>query len=380
VKAKAGSGTSSPGEREAEAFLSRLRLLCSCDSPTGEAEAVDRAGKLLATWAAEAGLEVDTLPTPGGAHVRAMLPGSGRGRVLLIGHHDTVWPLGVAAERPLRVEGERALGPGAADMKGGLLVGLAAMERLAGGSREGFEAVELHSLPDEEARIGPPTHLAFFAGAEAAYVLECGRENGAIVGSRAGATWIQVEVQGKSSHAGQDPGGGRSALHAAIDELGRIERLANARPDLRMTATKLVADGPDNAVSDRARVTFDVRADTADGLAWAVEQAAYFRERPGVTLTTTKAPGFPPMERSEPLVRRVLAELGRVDAVNAEEHAGGASDGCWTSSLGIPTVDGLGPVGGSDHSEDEWIDLRSVGPRIEVVARLCETALAADGG
>jgi glutamate carboxypeptidase len=376
MRAGAGSDDGTLDRGEAEVYLARLSLLCGCDSPTGDAEAVDRAGALISGWAAEAGLALDSFPTPGGAHLRASLRGGGSGRVLLVGHHDTVWPLGVAAERPLRVEGERALGPGSADMKGGLLVGLAAMERLAQGGRDGFALVELHSLPDEEARVGPPAHTDLLAGADAAIVLECGREDGAIVSSRKGATWIHVEARGVGAHAGQDAARGRSALHAAIDELGRIERLANARPGLRVTATNLLSDGPDNTVSERARLTFDVRADSSEALAWAVEQAGFFREHPGVALSGTKASGFPPMELSERLVGRALEELERAGAVARDEHAGGASDGCWTSSLGVPTVDGLGPVGGCDHSEDEWIDIGSVGPRIEVVARLCEAGAA----
>ncbi len=376
-----GTGVDSAPDRlaaaEGEAFLGRLGALCGCDSPTGEVEAVDRAAALLGGWAAAAGLAVETFPTPMGAHLRATLPGEGRVRLLLIGHHDTVWPLGVGAERPLRLDGARALGPGTADMKGGLLVGLAAMERLAAGGREGFGAVELHSLPDEEARVGPPARADLFEGAEAALVLECGRESGAIVGSRGGATWVRVRARGRSAHAGQDPARGCSALHAAIAEVQRIEALAARRPGVRVTTTNFLSDGPDNAVSAEALATLDVRAESSEALAWAVSEASRFGEHPGVVLTATMASGFPPMARSERLVRRALAELERAGAATAEEHAGGASDGCWTSSLGIPTVDGLGPVGGSDHTEAEWIDLGSVGPQVEALAALCEGGLGA---
>ncbi|HEX6667801.1 MAG TPA: M20/M25/M40 family metallo-hydrolase [Solirubrobacterales bacterium] len=371
MTAQPSNAPDSTDRDELAVFLARLIALCACDSPTGEVEAVDRAGELLAGWAAEAGLEVEAFPTPMGAHRRISLQGKGRGRLLLVGHHDTVWPLGVGAARPVQVGEDRVLGPGTADMKGGLLVGLAALERLAAGERTGFEAVELHSLPDEEARIGPPARADLFAGADAALVLECGRESGAIVGSRNGATWVTVEAQGRSAHAGQDRDQGRCALHAAIAELGRIEALAAERPELQITATNLLSDGPDNAVAGTAQVTFDVRSRSPETLAWALERAAELGEHDGVELTATTASGFPPMQRDAALVERTLAELERAGAPLTEEHAGGASDGCWTSSLGIPTVDGLGPIGGCDHSEAEWIDLHSVGPRIEVVARLC---------
>lgn len=356
---------------ETEVFLSRLHELCGLDSPTGDVEAVDRLAGFLSTWGKQAGLEVDAFPTQKGAHLRMTLTGTGPGRFLLVGHHDTVWPRGAATERPLWIEGDRALAPGAADMKGGLLVGLAAMERLAKTGREGFGRVELHSLPDEEARIGAPERADLFTDADAAFVLECGRENGAIVSSRNGATWIHVEARGRSAHAGQDREQGRSALHAAIAEVKRIEELAEQTASLQVTATNLISDGPDNAVAGSARVTFDVRARSAETLAWAVSQAARFDEHPGVTLTATKASGFPPMERSNGLVMQTLAHLERVGAPVADEHAGGASDGCWTSSLGVPTIDGLGPIGGCDHTEEEWIDIGSVGPRINALAGLC---------
>ncbi|HEX5609023.1 MAG TPA: M20/M25/M40 family metallo-hydrolase [Solirubrobacterales bacterium] len=358
---------------ELAAFLPRLIALCACDSPTGDAGAVDAAAELLAGWAAEAGLEVESFETPKGAHLRIALDGGGEGRTLLIGHHDTVWPLGEGVARPVQVTGERALGPGTADMKGGLLVGLAAMERLAHGSDGGFGRVELHSLPDEEARLGAPARADLFAGADAALVLECGRESGAVVGSRNGATWIEVEARGRSAHAGQDLADGRSALHAAIAEVARIEGLAAERPELQVTATRLLSDGPGNAVAGAATINFDVRSRSPEALAWALERAGEFGDHDGVELTATTAAGFPPMERDAALVERTLAELERAGAPVAEEHAGGASDGCWTSTLGIPTVDGLGPIGGCDHSEEEWLDLSSVGPRVEVVARLCAT-------
>jgi glutamate carboxypeptidase len=371
MKAQAHSRSDSRYRLETELFLSRLHELCGLDSPTGDVEAVDRLAGLLSCWGTQAGLEASAFETEMGVHLRMTLSGSGPGRFLLVGHHDTVWPRGAAAERPLWLDGERALAPGAADMKGGLLVGLAAMERLAKSSRTGFGAVELHSLPDEEARVGPPERLDLFAGANAALVLECGRENGAIVSSRNGATWIHLEARGRSAHAGQDRGQGRSALHAAIAELNRIEQLAKDGSGLQVTATNLVSDGPDNAVAELARVTFDLRARSAETLAWAVAQAARFGPHPGVNLTATRASGFPPMERSDGLVGQALAELERVGAPVSDEHAGGASDGCWTSSLGIPTIDGLGPIGGSDHTQEEWIDVGSVGPRIDAVAGLC---------
>jgi glutamate carboxypeptidase len=359
---------------ELQTFLSRLEAVCGHDSPTGNVEAVDGVAQLLASWAGSDGCEVDLFPTPKGRHLRATLTGRGTGRVLLVGHHDTVWPLDTALRRPVRTVGDRVTGPGTADMKAGLLVGLAAMTRLAAGDRAGFAALELHSLPDEEARIGPPAQLALLAGADAALVLECGRESGAIVGSRDAATWITLEAQGRSAHAGQDAARGRSALRAAIVEVDRIEALASSRDGLQISATSLVSDGPANAIPGHARATFDVRAPRNALIASLLADAGHHGDFAGVKLETSTAEGFPAMERDAALVALSLAELGSAGAPMLEEHGFGASDGCWTSSLGIPTVDGLGPIGGDDHTETEWIAIDSIGPRIEAVAAICNRA------
>jgi len=110
-------------------YLERLRELCAIDSPTGDQAGLDACATLIARWASEAGCAVDLLPSPVGLHVVARTHGSSGRRTLLLGHHDTVYAAGTAAARPLRSEGERALGPGVADMKGGVLVGLTALER-----------------------------------------------------------------------------------------------------------------------------------------------------------------------------------------------------------------------------------------------------------
>ena len=140
-------------------YLSRLTELCGIDSFTGHVAGVDRAAQLLAGWARDAGLEVELVPSADGLHLIAATQGAGRGRVLLIGHHDTVFPPPTAAERPVTVVGERAFGPGVADMKGGVLIALHALERLAADPSSPHGRVELHCVPDEEGRNVEPHTL-----------------------------------------------------------------------------------------------------------------------------------------------------------------------------------------------------------------------------
>jgi glutamate carboxypeptidase len=352
-------------------YLERLRQLCAIDSPTGYRDGLDACATLLARWAAESGCEVELLPSPVGLHVIARTPRTGGPRVLLLGHHDTVFARGAAAERPVRVEGGRALGPGVADMKGGVLLGLAAIEQLV---RSGSEAaVELHCVPDEEGRNVAPYTLASMRGADGALCLECGRESGAIVTSRKAGCWVTITAHGVPAHAGTSPDEGRSALRALARELLRIEgELHHGRPGMTAVATQLHAGEVKNTVPPEAWGVIDLRAlDDAD-LDYALGRIRAVGQHDGIAFTFSDDRGFPAMRRAPLLAEAVLAALAEQGAPALEEAAGGVSDGSWTSHIGVPTVDGLGPVGGEDHTEREWIDLASVAPRVAAIVALCD--------
>jgi glutamate carboxypeptidase len=351
------------------AYLERLRRLCAIDSPTGHLEGLDACATLVSEWAAEAGCAVDLLPSPVGLHVVARTRGNGARRILLLGHLDTVFPVGTAAARPLRIEGERALGPGVADMKGGVLVGLAALERLAGSD----VAVELHCVPDEEGRNVAPFTLSTMRGAEAALCLECGRESGAIVTARKAGCWVTVTAHGVPAHAGTSPDEGRSALRALARELLRIEgELHRARPGMTAVATQLHSGDVKNTVPAEAWGVIDVRASDDLDLDYALGRIRAVGHHDGIVFAFSDDRGFPPMRRAPDLASAVLHELAAQGQPALEEAAGGVSDGSWTSHIGVPTVDGLGPVGADDHTEREWIELASVEPRVAAIVALCQ--------
>jgi glutamate carboxypeptidase len=362
------------------AYLSRLRQLVGIDSPTGHSVGVDACARLLAAWAAAAGADVELVPSPDGLHLIASTTGAGSGRTLLIGHHDTVFPVGTALARPVTVDGDIARGPGVADMKGGLLVGLAALERLAARPDGPHGRVELHSVPDEEARLTPPRTLDRMRGAGTAICLECGRASGAIVSRRKAGTWVALRARGRAAHAGTERERGRSALMALAREALRIEAVVHAaRPGVSATVTQLHAGDVKNTVPDRAWATVDLRAATTADVAWAMAEIGRFGAHDGVELERSDDPGFPPLVRADALVERTLAILCELGEPALEETAGGVSDGSWASHVGVATVDGLGPVGALDHSADEYIDLRSVAGRIETVVQLCNADRPAPG-
>jgi glutamate carboxypeptidase len=352
-------------------YLERLRQLCAIDSPTGHREGLDACASLLAYWARESGCAADLLPSPVGLNLVARTPGGGGGRrILLLGHHDTVFPQGTASERPVRVEGERALGPGVADMKGGVLVGLAVIEELTRGGSGAV--VELHCVPDEAGRNVAPSTLTSMRGADAALCLECGRESGAIVTSRKAGCWVTITAHGVPAHAGTSPDEGRSALRALARELLRIEgELHHGRAGMTAVATQLHAGDVKNTVPPEAWGVIDLRAlDDAD-LDYALGRIRAVGHHDGIVFAFSDDRGFPPMQRAPELAEATLRALSAAGAEAIEEAAGGVSDGSWTSHVGVPTVDGLGPVGGEDHTEREWIELGSVAPRVAAIVALC---------
>jgi glutamate carboxypeptidase len=351
------------------AYVERLRRLCAIDSPTGYLAGLDACATLIAEWADEAGCAVDLLPSPVGLHVVARTHGKGAGRILLLGHHDTVFPVGTAAARPVRSEGERVHGPGVADMKGGVLVGLAALGRLV----DSDVAVELHCVPDEEGRNVAPFTLKTMHGADAALCLECGRESGAIVTARKAGCWVTITAHGVPAHAGTSPEEGRSALRALARELLRIENeLHRARPGMTAVATQLHAGEVKNTVPAEAWGVIDVRANDELDLDYALGRIRSVGHHDGIVFAFSDDRGFPPMRRAPELAATALRALAAQGQPALEEAAGGVSDGSWTSHIGVPTIDGLGPVGGDDHTEREWIALGSVEPRVATIVAVCE--------
>lgn len=360
-------------------YLDRLTALCSIDSPTGYREGTDACARLLAAWLGEDGAEVSIVPTTVGLDVHAGIgdPTAPR-RVVLMGHHDTVFARGVATERPLTTADGRAFGPGVADMKGGLLLALEALRVLAPEAATLDGRIEFWSVPDEESRPTAPTRLGeYLEGTSAAIVFECGRAGGEIVSSRSASSWLRLEAIGRAAHAGAQREDGRSAFSALAAEALRIERLVHAgRPAVTATVTEFLSGAGPNTVPPRATATVDLRAGSDADLAWAVEQTERFGSHDGVEIWSDSGKGFPAMPRCPELASRTLACLRRHGADRGETTAGGVSDASWFAASGVPTVDGLGPIGADDHTPREWIELGSVAPRVAAVADLCRELLS----
>ncbi|MEZ5126585.1 MAG: M20/M25/M40 family metallo-hydrolase [Thermoleophilia bacterium] len=354
------------------AYVERLARLVAIDSGPDELSGRDAVAEILAGWARNCGMDVDMPAHKPGLFVHATLAGSLPGRVILLGHHDTVFPAGTGRARPLTVEGSRAYGPGTADMKGGLLVALATLEALAA---EGIAlpTVEFVSVPDEETRKVPFAIIDRLDDATAVLVFECGRENGDFVQGRKTGAWVRLKVQGRSAHAGTEPERGRSAVLGLSREILRCSALSRRRPGLTVTAGTITGGSIPNVVPAEAAAVFDVRAMCAADLEWVFHEMRHFGTYDGLHCDLDVIGSWPGIEPTSAVRRLAQATVVIGDALGlalAGQTTGGMSDGCWTAEAGIPTIDGLGPVGGDDHSPDEYIDLGSVAPRCGLAAGL----------
>jgi len=359
-------------ESELGLLLADLATWVDVDTPGGDVEALDGLARLLAETCERYGLEPELVPSAGGLYLHAALRGAGRGRVALLCHHDTVFPLGTAEARPFRRDAERCYGPGVADMKGGIAVAVHAARALALGPRP-FELVEVVSCPDEESRPGPPATLDRLKSFDAVLCLECGRPGGEIVSARKGAAWLRVHAEGRAAHAGEAPGSGRNVALALAREALRLAELDGAAPGTTLQITALEAGEGLNTVPSRGYLAADVRASTQDDLDRVTAAIRAFPAYDGIAFRFEDLGGPPPFERT-PAVARLAETAVALGASLGHEFgeavAGGVSDGSWTASHGIPTLDGLGPVGGDDHSPAEYVETASFATRCGVVAGL----------
>lgn len=354
-------------------LLGDLETWVNADTPGGDVERLDRLAAMLAHTLDGYGLHPELVPVAGkGLYLHAVLEGSGRARVALLCHHDTVFPAGTAAAWPFRADPDRCHGPGVADMKGGIAVAAHAARLLALGPRP-FARVELVSVSDEETRPGAPLTLERLEGFDAVLCLECGRVDGSVVSARKGGRWFRLHALGRPAHAGVDPDGGRNAVLPLCHEALRLTELHHAREGLTFQVTELITPAGVNTVPGEAFLTGDLRGPTAADLDWAMEQVRALGHHPDVELREEDLGGPPPLERTPAVAALAAAaiELGAALGHHfGEALTGGVSDGSWTAWHGIPTLDGLGPVGGDDHTPDEYVETPTFATRAGIVAGL----------
>ncbi|HEY6013106.1 MAG TPA: M20 family metallopeptidase, partial [Candidatus Limnocylindrales bacterium] len=374
-------------------YLADLERLVNTDCGSYTPAGVNEIGRWVAAFLADLGATIETRPDPAGRlgdTVIATFEGvPGAPRVLLIGHLDTVFDPGTAAARPFRIEDGIAYGPGVTDMKSGLLAGLYALKALvadhAGRGGLPFERLVFVANPDEE--IGSPTstpHIRALApGMDVTLVLECARANGDIVSARKGILDLRIAVNGRAAHAGVEPEKGRSAILEAARIVRELHALNGRWPGVTVNVGVIGGGTRPNVVAERCSLEVDVRGTSRASLEAAeaeIRRIAESTEVPDTSIEFEEMARWWPMEklaRSGRLVAHAQAIAASLGFSVADASTGGASDANTTSGMGVPSLDGLGPIGGSDHSPAEYLVVDSIVPRTTLLAGLL-LAVAAD--
>jgi glutamate carboxypeptidase len=370
-------------ERIEDEFLADLERLVNLDCGSYTKEGVDEVGRWVRARLESLGASVTVHPNDqelGDTVVGELTGDDATGpTILLIGHMDTVFDPGTAADRPFAIDEHGvARGPGVTDMKAGLLAGLYAL----GALREtvGLPAARVVFVANPDEEIGSPVstpHIRRLAAdADACFVLECARMNGDIVSRRKGNAGIRITIHGRAAHAGIEPEKGRNSILEAARMVTEIHALNGRWDGVTLNVGTIEGGTRPNVVPAECALEVDLRSVTREPLVEA-EEALRAIARPAlyddITTTLDITGRHWPMEKLERAGRLVDHAVGLARGLGFHLHdaaTGGASDANTTAGMGVPTIDGLGPIGGFDHSPDEYLEVSSIVPRTTLLAAL----------
>jgi len=368
-----------------EGMLAALRQFVECESPSADKTAVDRFGEMVAREWRRRGAAVRVIRQPErGNHVRAeiALPRGSRtsGQLLILGHLDTVYPVGTLRTMPFRVAGGRAFGPGTFDMKGGLVLALFAIDALREARLKPAKRLVFFWDSDEE--IGSHTSRKLIEAearrSDAVLVLEPSLgPRGDLKTQRKGVGTAEIIVRGRAAHAGIDPAAGVNAVHELALQIERLMKMNDPSRGITVQATVISGGNASNVVPAEARAQVDVRCvRLADVVRVNRRLQAMKPILKGARIEVRGGINRPPLERTagvkklfahaQTIAREMGIELG-------EGSTGGGSDGNFTAALGVPTLDGLGVVGDGAHALNEHLVIGKLAERAALIAGLLAT-------
>jgi glutamate carboxypeptidase len=359
-----------------QAMVTLLAELVGIDSGSYNKRGVDAVAERLRAWLEAAGIACETFPNPsfGDCMLARLAAARDERPVVLMGHCDTVFPDGTAAQRPFRIDGNRAFGPGVADMKAGLVMNsfvIAALHRFGAPG-------PVHGLYTADEEIASPSSRpiieAAAQAARAVFNAEPGRPSGNLVSRRKGASFIELEVTGRAAHSGAAHAQGVSAIEAMARKIQRLHKLTDY--DLGTTVNVGLTQGgiSVNTVAPLATAAIDVRFPTLnirEKILGEVREICNCVELPGSGSRILRERGFLPLEQDEAsraLLYRYARSAAELGLEVAGEATGGSADSGFTAALGIPTLCGTGPVGGDVHTDDEWCRIDTMVPRAQALA------------
>lgn len=363
--------------------IALLKRIVDVDSGTGDVAGGKHVEEILSAPLEAAGATVRTVPAEVSTvapNLVAVFHGSGKARILIIAHVDTVFGPGTAAKRPFRIDGDRAYGPGVGDEKGGVVNAITALQIL---HRLGFKDYATITLMlDGSEEMGSPgsTRLieTLARQSDVEFNMEPGDPPDALTVWRKGAGDIMVRVTGRAAHAGMAPQNGRNAAVELLHQLGALQgKFPTSGDGTTVNLTLIHAGSRSNIIPDLAEATLDVRFRNPgdfSGIVSRLKSSLVPTSVPDTAVTiASKGSTYPPLidnEQVQALGRRaqgIYAELGKSIALSGN---GGASESAVAMSVGTPALDGLGFVGAGFHTDHEWIDVGSITPRLYLFTRL----------
>jgi glutamate carboxypeptidase len=351
-------------------LLHDLERLVNVESPSHDIDALRRSAAVLSDVIEQ---RIGTPPAivdgPDGPHVH--WSGGGEPRVLILGHHDTVFPIGTLASRPFTVRDGRATGPGVFDMKGGIVQAIHAVAGLA--DRSG---VELLFTADEE--VGSESSRELLEARAVVcgnvLVLEPSADGGALKTGRKGVGTFEVVIRGRAAHAGLEPEKGINALVEASHQVLTINAFGDPSAGTTVTPTVAHVGTAENVVPAEARLRVDVRVTSAAEQARVEDLMGSLQPvLAGSTIEVSGGIGRPPMPESASASLFPIARAVRADVVGVA--VGGGSDGNFTAARGVPTLDGLGAVGGGAHADHEYVEVATMPDRVALLHGILQRLL-----
>ena len=354
-------------------MLHDLELLVNTESPSLDLPRLQHSAEAVASvMTRRLGSSPQLIDSPAGPHV--LWSGGGSPRVLLVGHHDTVFPVGSVEARPFTVRDGRATGPGVFDMKAGIVQAVHGVAALA--DRSG---IEILITADEEVGSDHSRELIERRARACGRVMvfEASADGGALKVARKGTGTFEVVVHGRAAHAGLEPWKGVNSVVALAELMPAIVALADPSKGTTVTPTVVVGGTAENVVPAQTRLKVDTRVerlDEGDRLTAgfrALESMALSVE--GARIEVLGGLNRPPMPDGSaaglfPLAVEAAREVGIGEVAGVA--VGGGSDGNFTAAIGVPTLDGMGAVGGGAHADHEWVEVDTLVPRAQMLTAL----------
>ena len=366
--------------KEAE-MIGLIERLVNIDSGSSNKKGIDAIGQVLTDEYEKLGFVVEVIEEKdNGNNLVIKHKEAKKTDIIIVAHMDTVFRDGTAKERPFSIKGDRAYGPGVIDMKSSHVALIYAIKALLHASKKSYQTIQIILNSDEE--IGSPTSRKVIEreaeGKRYALIMEPARKDGSLVSARRGGGRYTLFVKGKAAHSGIEPQNGISAIEELAYKVIKLHALTNHEEGISVSVGLIEGGESVNTIAPSAVAHVDVRISRQDQATSIDSQIREICATPDVEGTSIVLEGGlnrPPMVKNQGTIQllEIIKEVGAAHDLKITDIAtGGGSDASFTSALGVPTVDGLGPIGGNAHSEDEYLEIPSLVERAHLLAQVIE--------